>query len=361
MRADAVEEIPVDLPEARSLDTSAWRRDLVTALIGFWIVTGVFIDGWAHINAPERESFFTPWHAPLYSGLAAFAGWLAVLAWRRRRTTGSWLAALPAGYRPGALGVVVFAFGGVADLAWHEIFGLEVAIDALVSPSHLILLAGGLLMVSTAWRAQRIASPGRATFPELLSLATAVAFPAFFISYTSAFAQAAPTTIFDVPPEGAPGHFEAEAPTVMALSAYLVTTALIVVPLLASLVLGRRPSGLVTVLVGMVGGFCVAEVNLPPAAVGGTIGAVLGAAVADLLLSWLRPEEHRGRFALPVAAALVTMSVWSGHLLGFAVYDSLRWPVVLWSGMVLITSMTAASLAFPSMLATAHHTDRTPA
>src|SRR6266540_947312 len=53
-----------------------WRGDLVTAVLGAWLVGGAFLDGWAHNTRPGLETFFTPWHAVLYSGYAASAAWL---------------------------------------------------------------------------------------------------------------------------------------------------------------------------------------------------------------------------------------------------------------------------------------------
>jgi hypothetical protein len=32
-----------------------------------WTVAGIYLDGWAH-NHGKVDSFFTPWHAVLYSG-----------------------------------------------------------------------------------------------------------------------------------------------------------------------------------------------------------------------------------------------------------------------------------------------------
>lgn len=97
------------------------------------------------------------------------------------------------------------------------------------------------MMLRTGWRAQRSASPGRGTLPELLSLTTAAALAAFFLSCTSAFAQATATTVFHNIPEGAPGHLDAELPVTAALAAYLVTTAVIAVTLLMSFAAGRPP------------------------------------------------------------------------------------------------------------------------
>src|SRR6266851_3497488 len=58
------------------------RRDLATSSLGFdwamvvvsvWWLGGLFIDGWAHSNIPQLETFFTPWHAVFYSGYLAVA------------------------------------------------------------------------------------------------------------------------------------------------------------------------------------------------------------------------------------------------------------------------------------------------
>ena len=44
--------------------------------------------------------------------------------------------------------------GAIGDMFWHIIFGIEVSIDALLSPTHLLLLIGALLILSGP-------SPGR--------------------------------------------------------------------------------------------------------------------------------------------------------------------------------------------------------
>src|SRR5687767_85390 len=115
-------------PEQTSAQQIGGRyRDAVTGVIGIWLVAAVLSDGWAHYNVPELESFFTPWHGALYAGLAVMAGWMGLLMWRTRAEGRPMLKGLPRGYVGGVLGVVVFGIGGVADLLWHEVFGIEVA------------------------------------------------------------------------------------------------------------------------------------------------------------------------------------------------------------------------------------------
>lgn len=326
---------------------NAWRRDLVTAVLGFAVVAGVYADGWAHLNRPGLETFFTPWHGALYASLTVFAIWIGALAWKSRRQDATMLSGLPAGYRLAVAGIVLFGLGGVADMAWHQLFGIEVGVDALLSPSHLVLLTGGTLMVATGWRAQRAASPDRATFPELLSLAATAALAGFFLSYLSAFTQITPTTVFHNLPEGAPGHTEAELPVVAAIGAYLVTTALIIVAIMVTVGDRRRPPELVTVVVTTVAGLAVAMIDLPGVAVAGAVGAIAGAVVADLLMARLRPETATSRYARPLAVAATAALVWSGQLAGFAAADAVRWPVTLWAGVVVLAALAAGALALP--------------
>ena len=78
-------------------ERTTWGENLVAALLGVWAVVGLFLDGWAHHTRPELESFFTPWHAVLYSGAGAATLWLAVLI-RRRHTDGrTWRQSVPPG------------------------------------------------------------------------------------------------------------------------------------------------------------------------------------------------------------------------------------------------------------------------
>ncbi len=134
---------------------SGWLEWMVT-FFSTWLVVGVYLDGWAHIRRLP-ESFFTPWHGIIYSSFLGVAVALAV-AWMRGRARGSsWRRALPPGYGLSLVGVAIFLVAGVADLAWHTMFGIEGSIEALCSPPHLLLAAGGALIATgplrSAWKA----------------------------------------------------------------------------------------------------------------------------------------------------------------------------------------------------------------
>jgi hypothetical protein len=51
------------------------------------------------------------------------------------------------------LGVVIFGGGGVGDLVWHTLFGIEKDVEALFSPTHRMLACGVCLIVGGPFRA----------------------------------------------------------------------------------------------------------------------------------------------------------------------------------------------------------------
>jgi hypothetical protein len=47
------------------------RLDWLVTVLACWTVGGIFLDGWAHVHGKVDSSFFTVWHALLYSGYLA--------------------------------------------------------------------------------------------------------------------------------------------------------------------------------------------------------------------------------------------------------------------------------------------------
>ena len=340
-------------PQTTIVPAFSWARDLVTSLLGIWLLLAVFVDGWAHFDRPRMETFFTPWHAALYSGLGVVAVWVASVVLRARRPGQRLTAAIPAGYRGTLVGIGIFSLGGMLDLAWHEVFGIEVALDALISPTHLLLGLGGLLVLGTGVRSQgardRIAQRWQAQrwqAPAVLSMVLMSALVAFFLLYTSAFSVAAPVQEFIPTPEGSPGHEEAEQPVVTAMASYLVTTVLLIMPLTHMLVTGRRfPTLGVTAVVGPVAWLSVGVVGMPAVPVAGAVGATLGALLADLLLLGAHARRLPARGLAPLVAGVIAALVWGGQMAGFAVQEGIGWPPSLWAGVLVLTAGTAAAVA----------------
>jgi hypothetical protein len=112
------------------------------AFFSTWFVIGVCLDGWAHTHRLP-DSFFTPWHAVIYSGVLGAALVLAGTSFAAWRHDAPWRHALPAGYGLSLLGAGLFLITGVADFVWHSLFGIEADLEALYSPPHLLLAGAG--------------------------------------------------------------------------------------------------------------------------------------------------------------------------------------------------------------------------
>jgi hypothetical protein len=334
---------------ARTLRAGA-GRDLVTELLGIWLLLAVFLDGWAHLHLPGLETFFTPWHTALYSGLVATAAWTATVIWWNREPGQQLAPAIPAGYRGTVIGVALFAVAGILDLAWHEILGIEVSLDALVSPTHLLLGFSLFLILGTGIRSARAASRSDAfewTPPALLAVVLMTGLGAFFLIYCSAFVRTAPAVPYIPTPIGSPGHTQADMPAAIGMASYLVTTALIIAPFLYTLSGARRPPhGIATILVAVVAWLPLAMSGLRPAAAAGAAGATIAAVVADVLLA--RLTGHWLGRRLPAVTAALAALIWTGQLAGIALASGIGWPVSMWLGAVVLSAGLAAGLAFVS-------------
>ena len=171
--------------------------DWTLALLSVWLVGGFYIDLWAHAHGRVDDTFFTPWHAIMYAGAAAFAVVLAGLAIFGSPRGVSVRNALPGPYRWSFAGVLLFGLGGVLDLAWHTVFGFEVDVEALLSPTHLLLATSGMLMFSGPLRsaASRLGSePSRRGWqtagPFVVSLTMAFAVLVAFTQYVNPIVDA---------------------------------------------------------------------------------------------------------------------------------------------------------------------------
>ncbi len=251
-------------------------------------------------------------------------------------------------------GAGLFTAGGAGDLAWHEVFGVETGLDALLSPTHLLLLAGGLLAVTGPYRALTRATAGRsaasppgdeplglrAALPAVASLTLATALVAFFLLYLTPFGHPATAEPLTAIPEGAPGHQEAEAPAIVGLGAYLVTTAVLVLPLLTRARLA--PPGAATILLTAVAALSAAVSSF--AQPGAVPAALLAGLSVDTVLARTRHRVESQARLLLVAAAVPAL-LWPLQLAALAATGQLRWPIELWLGVLILTTLAAAALA----------------
>src|SRR5215208_4191933 len=319
---------------------ASWGDDLAAALLGTWVVGGLFLDGWAHVNQPGLETFFSPWHGVFYLGFLVSTVVLARLVTRHQR--GRFDPALvPAGYGLGLVGVAMFVAGGVADGVWHTMFGIEVGVAALLSPSHLLLLGGGLLMVTSpvrsAWSSPQLTAraPALALLPALWATALTTAVVLFFFQYLSAFVSRAPST---PAPEGPDGLLT----TIVGLASVLVTNLIVVAPVLLLARRWRLPFGTVA-LIATVG--AIGLTSLREFALGALVPAMLaGGLAADLLMARLRPGPDRPG-AFRSVAVLVPLLLWGAWMAVYAVAYGIAWPPELWAGVLGMACLSGLGLS----------------
>lgn len=331
------------------------QRDGLTMAFGLWLMIGLFIDGYVHnTRGDQLESFLTPWHGVLYSGFVASALWIA---WPALTTGGPWrdrLAVLPRGYGLGLLGVVIFAVGGVADGVWHTLLGIEVDLEALISPPHLLLFAGAMLILTTPLRAawaRPIEAPSLRSFlPALASITLAALLVGFFFMYASGLFDPhalAAFQVFAAAEFGAERLFLLEVLNAFGILARLVTTAFLMIPAVLLLRRWDPPRGSFTILFVSYGAFMLVledsqhvELLLP---------ALVAGAVADALAGRLPRTTDRRRGVYGFATA-VPATLWLAHFATLAAAGDLGWPFLLWGGVVLFaagTGLILAVLAFP--------------
>jgi hypothetical protein len=73
------------------------------------------------------------WHAVLDTGFLAVAGGLVGALVHNRAKGEAWGRALPPGYGLSFVGGLVFGAGGLGDVFWHHLFGVEQRLEALYS------------------------------------------------------------------------------------------------------------------------------------------------------------------------------------------------------------------------------------
>ncbi len=308
--------------------------DWTLAILFVWPVGGAYLDAWAHRHVPGLETFFTPWHAVLYSGVLVPAVLLGAMFLLNRARGSSWRRALPAGYGLSLVGCLLFALGGLLDLGWHLAFGIESNLSALLSPTHLVLMLSLGLIVSGPLRAAAARGGKAAAFPALVSAALLLAVFTFFAQFNNPLIEQ-----------------WAAAPKPRRVSANIAQGEGVVgIILYAGLLMGvvfillrrfKLPPGSLTLLFGSNAVFVTALVGFDKIIVLALIAGIAG----DLLLWRLRPSAER-TLELRVFGFGVPAFYFLVYFLGLAAANGVWWPVHLWSGSIVIAGMVGWLLSY---------------
>ena len=193
--ASKIDTVGFSVPAVKEKAVSSLRFDWIMVVVSVWWLGGLFIDGWAHSNIPQLETFFTPWHAILYSGYLLNAILLVGTLYLNHARGLPWRKAIPTGYELSLVGVPLFAIGGIGDMIWHTLFGFEIGTEQVLSPTHLVLATSGILMMTGPLRAAmrrpdtRGAQGWSKLLPMLLSVIALLLMFTFFTEFAHPFVR----------------------------------------------------------------------------------------------------------------------------------------------------------------------------
>ncbi|MFZ2880576.1 MAG: hypothetical protein WA009_13630 [Phototrophicaceae bacterium] len=316
------------------------RFDWLMAMLSALFLAGLWVDGWAHFHSRVDDSFFTPWHLVFYGMFAVNA---LVLARTQLRGVGqgySFARAMPHGYGWSLVSVLVFALGGVGDMIWHELFGIESGAEALTSPSHLILGAGMLLMFAGPLRsalgrarAGTALTGWRELGPAIASAALVMTLLMFFTSYNHPITAPVAYLYPNIP-----GPFD--------LTDFVVTSIILQAAVLTAFwaVLAARwrlPRGALTLLIMVSSGMLTILVDVYVLLPGFLIAAVLTEIVASRLT--VAPDRPN---AMLVVGGLLPLLHYAAYFITMSLVTGVRWNIHVWAGAIALAGAAGAMVVF---------------
>ncbi len=314
------------------------REHLLTVVFGLWMTVGLFLDGYFHQNlVGDSETFLTPWHGVFYAGVTASALWLAAMSRRRAPGGTDWrLGFLPPGYEGARIGIVLFAVGGAGDAAWHTAFGVERGVDALLSPTHLVLFVGLVLILTAPLRAVRSAPsspPDRWLVVGSLTAATALV--GFFLNFAWGLGIAA---FVRVPYD--PVTEVGEIQVIAGVASMLVTTVVLFGAARVLLGIGPVPSGAFTVLFGVVALLVSVAFDEDSE---GVLAALTAGTALDVTAAFHNQRQRPGTLA--ATFGVVATGLWLIYVGLLGALDRIAWQPEIWLGAAVLNGLAASAIA----------------
>ncbi|MCU1455330.1 MAG: hypothetical protein JWN46_3476 [Acidimicrobiales bacterium] len=287
-------------------------------------------------QALNGQDFLSGWHLVLYGGVLAVGLWLGLAALRLGPGV-VWGEA-----RFATIGFLTLSFGGVADSAWHAAYGTEAAIEALVSPPHLVVFVGlSLLLLAplrALWVSDRRELGPIETACVVLPVVSALLVASLFTGYLSPLTGGMDLGSGNIEP--LVGASYSEYDLVRGLGIVLWSSVLLVVPW--SLVLDRFRlfSGFALVSMGALG--------LPPLVVAGStarasfFGFLAFGVVIEVAA---RYHGRRPAWLRLLVGAAAPAALWSVYLSVVGADGQLRWSQAQWGGIIVLSAIWGAVAA----------------
>ncbi|MEZ4640702.1 MAG: hypothetical protein R2873_36400 [Caldilineaceae bacterium] len=317
------------------------RFDWLLGIVSAVFVGGLFLDGWAHNHGKVDQSFFTPWHAFFYAGFLV-TGLVVVGAVIVNRLRGYNLYdAIPTGYKTTLTGLMIFAAGGVGDLGWHTLFGIEEDIEALFSPTHLMLGIGISLIVTgplrAAWNRRGKADSWRALGPAILSVGLLISTFSFFLM----FAHPINTIIGGARHR----HFMNDIGVMAGMLALITMAALMIGPVLLILRRWTLPPGALTLIWGLhTAGMTVLDYE-DSQQLWMALGMMAVVVVLDVAVWRFRAALQRAD-NLRLFAFTAPVLLFGAYFGVLELTEGIGWSIHLWTGAVFLTGVAGLLLSY---------------
>ncbi len=301
-----------------------------------WLMTGGYLDAWAH-NHFTLDSFFTPWHGVLYSGFLVVAIVLFGTITLNHMRGASWQNAIPAGYELSVLAVCGFAIGGVADMFWHILFGIEVNIDAQLSPTHLLLMVCWGLISAGPFRAawKRTLDPAKQNWMTQLSLPISLL---LLLSVFSLITQTAHPFTFLAPTSVLKAQTTEQSLAVLGIVFQSMVLSML---LLLAIRRWHMPIGSFT-LVLTINALALSFMHYTFIVI--PIGAVAGLLI-DVLYHFLQPSIKRVD-AFRLFAGLVPIIIYAVYFLALWITMGIVWSIHLSIGSILVSGIAGWLISY---------------
>lgn len=279
--------------------------DWLYVMLSLLLTVGILMDVWSHIEFGPDQSIFNEYHLLFYGSMTAIMVLLGGLTLNNLRNGYPLAIALPQGYGLGFLAVLLFGISGVIDLSSHAIFGFESDIEALTSPTHLLLFINWFLILFAPVQAARARAQTtgqsatlRQSLPKLLAYGCMMA--CINIPLMNFFPMgSSPYMLQEMRP--ANDYFGLS----LGISGTLLQTMITVAFILWLAREFRMPRGGFTVAFGFYGLFVtILEPDQLPVLMFGGLGILL-----DIAYQWLKPDATR-RTQFILFALIASTAMW---------------------------------------------------
>lgn len=315
---------------------SSTKFDIKFVTLSLWLTIGVFLDGWAHNHLPSTlETFFTPWHAVFYLGFAAISMLLISKVIKNYMAGFKWPRLLPREYHLSLIGLVIFFVSGLGDFLWHTIFGIEVDVESLLSPTHLMLALGGSIIMCAPFHS--LWHRDVTEKPPALAIVLSLTFFISLLSFMTQFAHPIhhpwmDTNFITNPPDSGQA---------IGVASIIIQTGIFMSVVLVVLKKWKFPFGSFGLMLGLnaiLMSVLQDQYRFIP-------GFIIAGLATDTLYKAIKPKNSNPK-AVRLFATLTPVIIYSTYTVTIFLTSGTWWSIHLWTGAIVMSGITGFLLSY---------------